>query len=502
MKKKEDSSSSESDSHSSSDEKKSNQNKKDLPKITHAFCICSKCHKLCLVNPDFWNRNSSQTATSQHSHNNYEIFLNKDQKWEYSNNLTSLKQDSFIKDHLLFPCCPNCLNLLIDQIQLNNDFYTTQQDFLNSTESNSTKIKNTYLTNAETKIKNIKQESSSLNEIVEANKKTLKSNKNKETNSPTLQAKKSTFNISEIKEGMKTSSSSRIVSTISVEENSSSDDSSEVKIKKKDDRIQSQSSVTFLIKSPGFCGIALCFSFHITANRHYGCINGNRLGTMTPSRVPTREFDQALFLLAHLVKSIATLAKIDTPNLVISSGVFLYEELKDGARSPAKIKAFTTDAIANRNDGIGKMKLKVKLFEKPKIDNDNENERISLSSLSKSEKRELSGSADSLKPRFFSSEPVQLTANDLKTSRGTQIFKKAISILMSIVYSIFSSPAVSTHFSFPYEIQKGGASINGVSFDYDKQNPGAFTYAMKLLLFDLKSIQAKALEDDVDKISD
>lgn len=493
---------------------KSNQNSNNSQEISHAFCICSRCHKICLITPDFWippTKNTQKKPTQQNSLMNYQVFLKKNQKWQYEDNLSAFKQNSFLNSHFLFPCCPTCFNLLINQIQLNNDFYSIQQNFLNTTESKSSTIKSTYLSKAENKIKTLQQESASLNEIVEANKKSLRSHKIKDSISPSNSyTRKNSLNISEIKQNNKSNSpypvSTFIVDDISSDDSQDEDNenNSHQKNKKElqnDDRIQSQSSVTLSLRSPGFCGLALCLSFHITTHRHYGCINGNRLGTMTPYKVPTREFDQALLLLAHLIKSIALMAKVDAPNLIIAGGVFLFEELKNDSRSSGKTKAFTTDALSARADGLGKMKLKVKLFEKPKPDNENvAEERISLSSITKAEKKELSGSADSLKPRFYSSEAIQLTANDLKTSRGIQVFRKAISILMSIVHSVLASPAVASHFSFPYEIQNGGVSINGVSFDYDKSNPGTFTYAMKLLLFDLKSIQAKALEEDVERI--
>ena len=496
-------------------------NNNDSQEITHAFCICSRCHKLCLITPEFWIpsvQESPKKSNIQNTSKNYQIFLGKESNWKYDSNLSAFKQNSFLNNNFLFPCCPDCFTVLLNQIKLNNDFYAVQEDFLDSTEINSSSIKNTYMSKAESKISLLQQEYASLQEIISANKSSLSSKQSNKSTSSTAHNTQSNLRKSSFT--LLTSDSDDLpeINENDIKINSSHDtkmknenDDNNLKSKRsqslslKDDRMQSQSNVSFSFRSFGFYGISLCLSFRITSNRHYGCINGMRLGTMTPNKVPTREFDQALYFLSQLIKSIANLAKVETPNLIVSSGIFLYEELKKGRASTIKSKAATTDALANRGpaDGLGKMKIRVKLFEKPALaEDDNDDGPIVLSKMTKAEKRELSGSADSLKPRFFSSEAVQLTANDLKTIRGIQIFRKAISIFMSIVHSVLNSPSIATHFSFPYEIEDRGQKIHGVSFDYDKQNPAVFTQAMKLLLFNLKSIQLKALEDDVDRVND
>ncbi|KAK8897788.1 hypothetical protein M9Y10_000016 [Tritrichomonas musculus] len=494
--------------------------------ISNALCICSKCKKICLITPDFWAPPVQNSPIKSLSNNfkNFQIYLNKNVKWEYDKSFSAFKQNSLSNSHFIFPCCPLCFKILIDQIRLNNDFYLVQQDFLNSAEENSTSIKKAYLSKVETEIDLFKQQTTSMKEII-ADKKHLfkKSQKvHSKKESQNTQTKNNDNNhevfIPCILNHSKLSDSSD--KNEDSEENSSSSDDENLHLgtKKsltyKNEYVQSQNSITFSFRSLGFCGISLCLAFHITTHNHYGCINGMRIGTMTPNKVPTMEFDQGLLFFAQLIKSIASIAKIDIPNLVISNGIYLYEEIKYENHEQSHSKAATTDVLANRiNIGqLGKMKIKMKLFEIPKIkekskDTDKEQnagkeEMISLSTMTKNDKRKLSGSADSLKPKFYSSESVQLTSNDLKTSRGIQIFRKAMSILMSIVYRVLYSSAVSSQFNLAYELQNGGSIIHGISLDYDKQNPSQFTYAMKLLLYDLKSIQLKALEEDVDRIND
>jgi hypothetical protein len=69
-----------------------------------------------------------------------------------------------------------------------------------------------------------------------------------------------------------------------------------------------------------FSLLTLASAFRISTRRHYGCINGSRLGTGTPDAVAAEEFDRALLFLAQLLVGMGRLTGVE-PLRPIAVGV-------------------------------------------------------------------------------------------------------------------------------------------------------------------------------------
>lgn len=72
--------------------------------------------------------------------------------------------------------------------------------------------------------------------------------------------------------------------------------------------------------------IGIITAFKITIMRHYGCINGNRVGTKTPDIVPEDEMDNGLFFIAQLLKEYGRILELDTSAIRVGVNVTLVNE--------------------------------------------------------------------------------------------------------------------------------------------------------------------------------
>ncbi|KAH0793710.1 hypothetical protein GPJ56_002431 [Histomonas meleagridis] len=94
------------------------------------------------------------------------------------------------------------------------------------------------------------------------------------------------------------------------------------------------------------------------------------------------------------------------------------------------------------------------------------------------------------------------TSQKLKVNKTISSFKEATKLLFKACHRLFWDLCkMNANFSVPNDIDLKTSKISGESYIYDRKSPHTFTYAMKKLVMNLKTIQTKAMECAVYVIS-
>jgi len=359
--------------------------------LPNAIMVCGLCGKLCLASDDQWSGSGSKDNISRH-HMRRQTMSSKLYKkvilhnpclknWKYDE---KLEQSTSKSNYYVFPCCNNCCVIQSNGIFNQKKYYDNESIYLlkqiqNPNTKNICKI-------LRDKVRKLDNEAQIINEVSECLERDMFHKK--------FVGKSDRF--------------ANMISTISNEYHlpSNSDQIS----------IYSNSEINTM-------NIMLSTTFSIGFWRHYGTINGVRLGYQTPDPIPDDELDVALFFFAQLIQSLGSLARMDFTHVSIGSNVNIC---------------------------------------------------------------------------YLQSKTIRLNSALFKSRNTAKELNEVMHDFMCFLSAVFSA-IVSDDLipPLPFKLNVNNRTIADISYDFDIKKPSKWTKAMRLLLFNIKSIQLRSLSNAV-----